>query len=539
MTRVVQNLVIGQGLAGSAVAWTLYWAGQSVLIVDKGDQATASRVSGGLITPMTGKKLVKSPDFEEYWNHAKAFYQRIEAQTSESLFTEGPMLRLFKDEEARSAFKARSAEDSLATVEDWDGKLQSAGEQQWGITMSPAARLDVANYLRVTRQHFEQQDVFIQGEVTEYQRSDDTEKRFVYEVDGIPVLANRVIHCTGAFDSKLFADVPDNPSRGDILEVSISGYQRQEVVHRSIWIAPEEAGRQLVGSTYDWNNRSPEPTEDGKQRLLSQLSNMIEGPVEVHGQMAAVRPTMKDYEPVIGRHPTDADVYLLNGLGSKGALRSPLLAQRLLQTMEGKSDIPAKQDYSRMQAKTEPPQRPLTVLAQEAIGEVLKAEDTAVDATVGNGFDTCFLAIKVGPNGSVIGFDLQSTAIAATTKRLEAKSLSNVTLHNTGHERLSEFSTDGTIAAVMFNLGYLPRSDRNIVTHAATSHRAVSAAITALKPGGLMTVVAYRGHEGGPEEYEAVKQLLDSESAHGQLKIIDSRAAGPETPVLLIFKKSV
>ena len=535
MTKEVDNLVIGQGLAGSAVAWTLHQAGQTVHVIDKVDPATASRVSGGLITPMTGKRLVKSPDFVEYWAAATEYYRSIEAATSCHFFEVRPMLRLFKNDEARQQFKERSEAEAVELVDDWNGQLQTFGQQQSGIEMSPAGRLEVTKYLQATRAYFQSLDAFSEGDVDLRRLNQDQEGRYFLEFDSRAVRAVRIIHCTGVIPNAVFPEVPDNPSRGDILSVSIPNYIREEVVHRSIWIAPEGNERQLVGSTYDWKNTSSEPTEAGRQQLLSQLSRMVEGPVEVHQQTAGVRPTMKDYEPVVGRHPLHPNQYVLNGLGSKGVLRSPLLASKLLQLIEGTSSIPAKQDYARLIANHRERQRPLTVLAQEAIAEVIQPGDIALDGTVGNGFDTCFLAKSVGDAGKVIGFDLQASAIESTRKRLLAQRLTNVTLVNIGHENLNEAFQKGTVSAVMFNLGYLPRSDKSVVTQANTSEKAINSAMEVLKPGGRMTVLAYRGHEGGAEEYEAVQRLLESKSTTNDLKRIDSDPPRSNTPVLFVL----
>lgn len=537
MSDGVKNLVIGQGLAGSAMAWTLHHAGQSVMIIDRGEPATASRVSAGLITPLTGKKLVRSVDFAEYWQAARTFYKRIEEATGQQFFDEGPMLRLFRNETSRTDFLARSGPKVAETVQQWNGVLQENGQKQYGLSMQPAGRLNVKKYQQVTRQYFEDRGSFVQGEVETWGNSSEGQPVEVL-VAGRTIKAERVIFCSGAASSSQFPEVPNNRSRGDILEVSIPNYQRSEVVHRSVWVAPEGGGRQLVGSTYDWKNLVNEPTTKGKEEVLGQLSRMVEGPIDVLDQRAAVRPTMKDFEPVIGQHPEHKNIFILNGLGSKGVLRAPLLADRLLGKIKGHSEVPEKQDYSRLLAHSGTPRKPLTMQAQEAVAKVLRAGETAIDGTVGNGFDTSFLAEQVGKEGQIIGFDLQQQAIDSTGKRLQANGQQNVRLIQTGHENLASYSATGTVAAVMFNLGYLPRSDKTVVTSAKTSVAAMSAALEALRDNGIMTVLAYRGHDGAMEEFAAVEQWLEDKSSGYDLKRVDSRPAKATSPVLFILEKT-
>ncbi len=148
-----------------------------------------------------------------------------------------------------------------------------------------------------------------------------------------------------------------------------------------------------------------------------------------------------------------------------------------------------------------------TVLAHELVSQHLRQGDTAVDATVGNGHDTLFLCGCVGPEGSVIGFDLQEEALASARLRLE--DCPQAELHQTGHERLAEVVSK-PIRAVMFNLGYLPGSDKTVVTLPGTTRAALTQALELLAPGGIVTLVIYRGHPGGQEEAASVEAFCEA-----------------------------
>ena len=554
-TQHFENVIIGQGLAGSAVAWTLHWAGQSVLLLDRGEPFTASRVSAGLITPVTGRRLVASPKYDEYLAEAKNFYRRVETETGQAFFTEVEMLRLFEDEAGRAALLERSDQAMLLRVAEWDGELQTGQGIQRGIRMQ-GARLEVTTYLAGTRKYFEGLRCYRQTELgaseqelqaevagrarrTAEQKTGKCHPPTVIALDSLAVTAERVIICTGAATTTWFPEVPNNPARGDLLTVRIPEYERQEVVHRSIWIAAEKMGRQTVGSTYDWNNSSKAPTEKGRQEILGKLSRIVKGPVEVVEQVAAVRPTMKDYEPVLGQHPIWANVFILNGLGSKGTLKAPGLARKLLEFMEGSTEIATEYSYERLLARNTRLQGTLTSMAQQAVGDVLTGGETVIDATVGNGFDTCFLAGKVGAAGRVIGFDVQHSAIESTTRRLHAGGFTNVDMMEQSHAELRTVVEADTATAVMFNLGFLPRSDKTVVTQAASSTLAIAAALEVLKQDGILTILVYRGHDGGQDEYDAVHRLLQAYAEQFDLRRIDSHPSGQTSPVLFILRKTI
>lgn len=147
----------------------------------------------------------------------------------------------------------------------------------------------------------------------------------------------------------------------------------------------------------------------------------------------------------------------------------------------------------------------ITELAHEIVSRFLHPGDHAVDATVGNGHDTRFLAEQVGRTGRVDGFDIQTEAIAATRRSLNALGEApQVHLHLLGHERMREIITT-PVSAVLFNLGYLPSGDRSLVTRPDSTRIALESSWDLLSPGGILSVVVYPGHEGGREEASQVE----------------------------------
>ena len=177
-----------------------------------------------------------------------------------------------------------------------------------------------------------------------------------------------------------------------------------------------------------------------------------------------------------------------------------------------------------------------TEFAHLLMRQSLKPGDWVVDATVGNGHDTLVLAELVGSAGCVIGFDVQEVALAAATECVEG--LPQVKLIHAGHENLTEHlpvDRHERLAAVMFNLGYLPGASKEIMTRAATTLVALKQALTHLKIHGLVTLVLYPGHPGGEEEAEAVRsyaqQLPQAFAVTGYARI-NSLSPAPELIVI-------
>jgi 16S rRNA C1402 N4-methylase RsmH len=146
---------------------------------------------------------------------------------------------------------------------------------------------------------------------------------------------------------------------------------------------------------------------------------------------------------------------------------------------------------------------------QRFLEDLLREGDRVVDATVGNGHDTLFLAQQVGRAGRVYGFDIQQAALDATAARLHDAGIeARLRLFKVGHEEMAAHlprEDRGRIKAVLFNLGYLPGSDKQTITQPSTTVAALEAILQWLAPGGVISVLAYTGHPGGREEAEEVK----------------------------------
>ena len=181
----------------------------------------------------------------------------------------------------------------------------------------------------------------------------------------------------------------------------------------------------------------------------------------------------------------------------------------------------------------------LLQLQKQFILAHLREGDTAVDFTMGNGHDTEFLSKTVGESGHVYAFDIQEEALASTRARLEAEGApDNYTLICASHHRVKEF-VEGPIKAGMFNLGYLPRSGKKMITTMReTTMPAVEAAIDLLAPDGALIVAIYPGHEEGALEGDMLREYFKTLSKYricaSEFHILNS----PTSPYFYLIEKS-
>lgn len=174
------------------------------------------------------------------------------------------------------------------------------------------------------------------------------------------------------------------------------------------------------------------------------------------------------------------------------------------------------------------------MMAHQIVRGAVSEGGVVVDATLGNGHDALFLAKLVGPSGKVYGFDVQEEAVEASNLKVqEAGTGCAVSFHCRGHECMAELVSE-KLQAVMFNLGYLPRADKAVITTVETTLPALEQACELLEKGGVITVMCYPGHEGGDVEAQEVVKWAAALPREGWRVIQYGFINAPNSPPFLV-----
>jgi predicted methyltransferase len=183
----------------------------------------------------------------------------------------------------------------------------------------------------------------------------------------------------------------------------------------------------------------------------------------------------------------------------------------------------------------------LVNIAHNFIKEHLNLGDIAIDATVGNGHDTLFLAQQVGALGLVFGFDIQPAAIEATQQKFRLAGMNNLTLIEASHATMSDnipLQYHGKINTIMFNLGYLPGGNKTIITRSDSTLTALTNACQLLSDNGIITIMAYPGHTGGDLETDSVSTWCEHFDKHQFTCLLSPNPEDkPSAPKLFIIQK--
>ncbi len=299
-----QILIVGQGLAGTLLAWEFERAGIEFEIVDAGHAESASRVAGGIINPITGQRIVKSWRVDTLLPAARESYRAFEKELGLSLWREMRVRRLYLNETERRVLAEKQARGELA---DYAGA--NDGEGFW---IEGAARVDVGAMITAARARWLATGVMREERVNVATIRED------YDL---------VIDCTGA-NGGPFSFVPWQFSKGECLTVATDELSPDVILNRGYWVLPLSDGRATVGATHCPASRDLTLTAKARSALEAGLLSIRSQSFAVTDQQAGVRVYVGDKRPVVGRHPAELGLGIVNGLGGKGALFAPALARQ-------------------------------------------------------------------------------------------------------------------------------------------------------------------------------------------------------------------
>jgi|UniRef100_UPI003783EC11 glycine oxidase len=338
-------LIIGQGLAGTALAWRLWERQVPFLIVDRNEAVTCSKVAAGLITPITGMRLTVSWRYDVFYREALRFYRACGKRLQQRFFFPRGYVRLLKNEpEIAKWHKRRRDPDMQPFLHRQAPGLNSDvfHDPQNGFQQRHAAWLDTTAYLKASRGFFESLNSCTTADVKPSDVRDDAE--------GVGWSGQRFSHVIwaqgwSAEKHPLFHWVPFQSALGTILTVKADLRGETRILNRGCWLLPRNDGTLRVGSTYEWQFNDPNtPSADQVQKLEATLHSLLKAPAQITAAQTAVRPIIKNRQALMGTHPTHPRVAFLNGLGSKGSLRSPWLARHLIEHLLDGTTIDAEMD---------------------------------------------------------------------------------------------------------------------------------------------------------------------------------------------------
>jgi len=325
----VDELIIGQGLAGSLLAWELIRRSHRVMVVDNSDE-NASQIAAGLVNPITGPRLVKSTDIDWLLAMAKRQYGELTVFFKQTFYVEKPMLRIFVNNKeshyAEQRLKHPEYMNYLGvlktdTDEDngWLAPLGFIEQKQTGYLLTKPLLKNLRNFLIANNSY----------QCAQFNYTDLKLGTNLYWQN---IKAKRVIFCEGyrAQNNPWFNNLPFQSVKGEILTLQ-SEYLHSDdyLLNYGHWLIPLSHQHFRTGATFNHEQLDNLPTEAAKKALLKSMQATVPNlsSASVIGHHANVRPCTLDKQPFIGLHPQHPELAIFNGFGAKGSLQIPAYSQ--------------------------------------------------------------------------------------------------------------------------------------------------------------------------------------------------------------------
>jgi len=310
-------------------------AGISFHLIGDCAAPAAYKVAAGVINPVTGRWMTKSWEIDQLLPVAEKTYREIEATFGIEIYHPISLLRYCQNAADAKRLGRRMRNPRYANVL---GRYIPPGEghpdledTQGSFEIQGAAYVNLPLLIETLQSHYRTGSQ-LTDQPFDYTRLKTTSGLWTYD----NIQAQRVVFCEGVGLSQnpWFGSLPFTPAKGETLILQADQLNLPETLyHHKKWILPYGDHRFRIGATYDESDLSPEPTPAGRAELMQAVESFIRPKIDwqIESHLAGIRPTTPDAKPLLGAHPTEAGLYILNGLGSKGASLAPLMSDWLFQ----------------------------------------------------------------------------------------------------------------------------------------------------------------------------------------------------------------
>ena len=345
MRKKVEYLIVGQGLAGTFLAFQLLSRNISFAVVDNSRPNTASKVAAGLINPVALRRLIPSWRAQEFLNYNIDFYTQLGAVLGGKKYHH------------KIAFKKliESKDERLF----WEKKMASGEVDGWVepsfsiMTKSMRPKKDFK--LGAVKQCYWLNVKQLLGDFSVFLKENGLllDEKFEYASIDEKVFSDvkfkKVVFCEGIGikNNPYFNYLPYRINKGELLTVTSMNYRSECAMKKKMFVLPLGNNRYKIGATYAWEWEDEKPEEKSKSLLKDSLKEITQAEFDIENHEAGFRPAVKDRRPLIGAHPEHKDLFLFNGMGSRGCLIAPKLAKELVDHIENRTPLTPETDIRR------------------------------------------------------------------------------------------------------------------------------------------------------------------------------------------------
>jgi glycine/D-amino acid oxidase-like deaminating enzyme len=338
---MIDYIIVGNGLAGISFSEIALKANKKILVFDNNSQPS-SRIAGGLYNPVVLKRFSEVWKAKEQLEFAFPLYHQIEDKLNVVFDYKISILRKLTSIEEQNNWFQAADKPNLAPFlypKLVNKKYQNIQAPFHYGLVNETGYLNINTLILSYSNYLKSFGAFVEA-TFDYNAIQFLDNHISY--NGIE--AKHIIFAEGfgLHANPYFNDLPLDGTKGELLIIKAPNLYLDVVIKSSVFILPIGNDLYKVGATYDWKDKTNIPTERGKQELVEKLKDIISCDFEIVEHFGGVRPTVKDRRPLVGTHPNHPQLHILNGLGTRGVMLGPYLANQLFQYIE--NDIPLEKE---------------------------------------------------------------------------------------------------------------------------------------------------------------------------------------------------
>lgn len=315
-------IIVGQGLAGTILSYHLLKQGKKVIVLNQYDLKCSSHIAGGIFSPITGQRVAKMGNCEQFMGYAHIFYSELEKALGAQFFHNLPYVKLNVSEKIAHYTQARLVDPEYQQLLS-AAEYECGGKQIQGVTIKLAGYLDITKMLNAYHTYLNKLGI--------YQEEQFDDNHLIVQDNSVTykdLKAERIIFCNGlnAKDNRFFNHLNFNPTKGELITIRMNK-SMDRIITGNVFLLPIGNNLHHVGATYERQYDNDQPTQKGRDWLINELSLILNEPYEIVDHKAGIRPTTFGHQPFIGWHEKHPHVGVFSGFGSKGVSVIPFYAK--------------------------------------------------------------------------------------------------------------------------------------------------------------------------------------------------------------------
>ena len=347
---MLDYLIVGLGLAGVSFCEELEANSKTYMVLSDNSQ-NASIVAAGLYNPVILKRFTLAWEADKQMPLIAPFYARLEKKLGVALNHKVAVFRRFASVGEQNdwfqaadnpelqpflANKINQNDNPYLDIPFGLGEVKGTGRIATGSLIEKYSA-----YLKNKGRYIE--DTF-DGTALQIEKN-------AVSLNGIK--AKRIVFAEGfgLARNPFFNYLPLTGTKGELLQIHAPKIQSRHIIKSAVFLVPLGEDCYSVGATYKWKDKTNTPTSGARSELLKKLQTFVKADFTVLGQRAGIRPTVTDRRPLVGQHPKYKNLYVFNGMGSRGVMIAPYASRRLYELIEHGKPLKQEMDIARFSAK--------------------------------------------------------------------------------------------------------------------------------------------------------------------------------------------